>query len=91
MRMQKGRGKGDTLGREAPMAGGPGGAVEEVNQLFKTPAAIASYEGLSFDQVVQRLGNKYSREDLKRHIEELCDQGLLYSTNDDHHWKTTNE
>ena len=74
------------------MAGGPGGAVEEVNQLFKTPAAIASYEGLSFDQVVQRLGNKYSREDLKRHIEELHDRGDLKGrTKNDHHWKSTNE
>ena len=74
------------------MAGGPGGAVEEVNQLFETPAAIASYEGLSFDQVVQRLGNKYSREDLKRHIEELHDRGDLKGrTKNDHHWKSTNE
>jgi len=86
-----GGGGGGAGGGGAPMAGAPGGAVEEVNQLFMTPAAIASAEGLSFDHVVQRLGNKYSREDLKRHIEELCDQGLLYSTNDDHHWKTTNE
>lgn len=71
--------------------GGGGGALEEVNQLFMTPEAMNSAEGLSFDQVVQRLGNKYNRDDLKRYIEELCDQGLLYSTNDDHHFKTTAE
>ena len=58
---------------------------------FMTPAAIASAEGLSFDHVVQRLGNKYSREDLKRHIEELCDQGLLYYTNQLDRWKSTDE
>ena len=91
MRMQKGRGKGDAPGREAPMAGGPGGAVQEVKQLFKTPTAIASAEGFSFDHVVQRLGNKYSKEDLKRHIEELCDQGLLYYTNQLDRWKSTDE
>ena len=72
-------------------AGAGGGAIEEVNQLFLSPAAFASVEGLSFEHVVQTLGNKYSRDDLKRYIEELCDQGALYSTNDDHHFKSTAE
>ena len=62
-----------------------------MKQLFKTPTAIASAEGVSFDHVVQRLGNKYSKEDLKRHIEELCDQGLLYYTNQLDRWKSTDE
>ena len=61
----------------------------EVKQLFMTPAALASVEGLSFEHVVQTLGNKYSRDDLKRYIDELCDQGALYSTNDDHHFRST--
>ena len=69
--------------------GGGGGALEEVNQLFMSPEALASADGFSFDQVVQHLGNKYNRDDLKRYIEELCDQGLLYSTKDDHHFRST--
>ena len=82
---------GAAAGGYGGAGGGAGGGVEEVNQLFMTPAALASSAGLSFEEVVQNLGNKYSRDDLMRYIEELCDQGALYTTNDDHHWRSTNE
>jgi len=50
----------------------------------------ATYPGISFEEVVQKLGNKYSRDNLMRYIEGLCDQGALYTTKDYHHWRSTN-
>lgn len=75
--------------------GGGGGTagMEPVQQqlikLFESPMAMNNDAGLSIDQVNQQLNNMFNIQQIKTAIEVLVNEGHLYSTIDDNHYKST--
>ncbi|CAM6025255.1 unnamed protein product [Sphagnum balticum] len=70
-----------------------GGNVDEcqkrVHMIFEEPESLSIEQGLHIDQVAQRMVG-YSRQQVKEAIEFLVNEGFVYSTIDDDHYKSTN-
>ncbi|KAK3241431.1 hypothetical protein CYMTET_48805 [Cymbomonas tetramitiformis] len=62
---------------------------EAVSKIFNSPQAQQNDQGIPIDQVVQELGRKYSAEQIKNAVEFMVNEGHLYSTIDDQHFKST--
>ena len=85
-------------GAGAPAAAAPAfGAVggldhiqNEVLGVFNAPEAVAAEAGLTINDVIARSGSKYSHQQVLNAVSFLVDEGHLYSTIDDAHWKTCN-
>lgn len=61
----------------------------ELLNLFKAPGPAMSDAGLSIDMVVQQLNNAFTVDQIRTAIEVLVNEGHLYSTIDDNHFKST--
>jgi replication factor A2 len=57
--------------------------------IFEEPESLSIEQGLHIDQVAQRMVG-YSRQQVKEAIEFLVNEGFVYSTIDDDHYKSTN-
>jgi len=58
-------------------------------EVFHEPQALNADAGLSFDQLKQKLGNRFTPDDLKQAVEDLQNDGHIYTTVDDNHFKGT--
>uniref|UniRef100_A0A7S0WS52 Replication protein A C-terminal domain-containing protein n=1 Tax=Pyramimonas obovata TaxID=1411642 RepID=A0A7S0WS52_9CHLO len=63
---------------------------DKVMRAFETPQAATNEAGLSVDSLVQELGSMFSKEQIRTAVETLVNDGHLYSTIDDNHYKSTN-
>ncbi|EFN58502.1 hypothetical protein CHLNCDRAFT_140549 [Chlorella variabilis] len=82
-------------GYAAPAAAGynPGGLTaiqSDLMTLFNAPDAQASDAGISIDAVLSRSGGRYSLVQVREAVEALQNEGHLYSTIDEHHFKSCN-
>lgn len=48
--------------------------------------AGTSEEGVSIELICRALQNKYSRDEIRKHCADLCDEGSIYSTIDEDHF-----
>lgn len=78
-------GGGNNFGGNAPAGGNDDGLQQKVLKVFE---ADSSDQGASIDYVCQQFPN-VSRMDIKKAVEYLSDEGHLYSTVDDDHFKST--
>jgi hypothetical protein len=62
--------------------------LDDVMHQFERPEA-ASDKGLSVEWVVQQLSSKYTATQVRNAIEELGQEGSLYSTIDENHFKSS--
>ena len=58
-------------------------------EAFHEPQAMNNDAGLSFDQLKVKLGNRFTPSDLKQAVEDLQNDGHIYTTVDDMHFKGT--
>eukprot|EP00249_Psilotum_nudum_P029100 c39360_g1_i1 orf=289-1152(-) len=76
-----------------PSAAALGGTMTEcqkrVQAIFEEPASLASEVGISIDEVVRRMVG-FARKQVIDAIDFLVNEGLVYSTIDDDHYKSTN-
>lgn len=73
-----------------PAFGAPAGVnpvQAEVMAVFNAPEARDANEGLAVQEVVQRLGGRIPEQQIMQAINFLVDEGHLYSTIDEHHFK----
>ena len=61
---------------------------QEVLAIFKAPDAAAIEAGLTVNDVVARSGNRFTGPMVQSAVTFLVDEGHLYSTIDDAHWKS---
>jgi len=57
--------------------------------LYKMVSACEREEGMSRDELAQQLGGKMSKKDVDDGLEFLSNEGHIYSTTDEDHFKTT--
>jgi replication factor A2 len=72
----------------APAAGGQTPVQKEVLDVFNAPDARALEAGLTVPDVLARLGGRYPPQAVLGAVNFLVDEGHLYSTIDDAHWKS---
>jgi len=75
--------------RPAGLTSGMEPVQQQLVKLFETPMAMNNDAGLSIDQVIQQLNNMFTHQQIKTAIEMLVNEGHLYSTIDDNHYKST--
>ena len=63
--------------------------VQTAFEAFHEPQAMNNDAGLSFDQLKVKLGNRFTPSDLKQAVEDLQNDGHIYTTVDDMHFKGT--
>jgi len=73
-----------------PAAGRPvtGNVSSDVLGVFQSPAGRGD-SGMSLDQVFASLQGRYTKEAIKSAVETAVNEGHLYSTTDDQHYKST--
>lgn len=78
-----------------PVAGGFGDGAsglsaiqQEILAVFTAPDAAGAEVGISIDQAIGRCGNKFTYAQVRDAVEMLQNEGLLYSTVDDQHYKS---
>lgn len=78
----------------APATFGGGGAFtpiqSEILNIFNAPDAMSIEAGLGIPDVIARSGNRYNQQQVMSAVTFLVDEGHLYSTIDDAHWKSCN-
>lgn len=62
---------------------------KRVHAIFEEPSSLAAEAGLHVDEVARRMSG-FSKKQVKDAIEFLVNEGLIYSTIDDDHYKSTN-
>ncbi|KAH7293791.1 hypothetical protein KP509_28G042500 [Ceratopteris richardii] len=76
-----------------PNMTGVGGSMDEcqkrVHSVFEEPSSLSSEVGLHIDDVARRIPG-FTKKQVKDAIEFLVNEGLIYSTIDDDHYKSTN-
>lgn len=74
----------------APATAGTGMAPidTEVLNIFNAPEANDMVAGLTIQDVITRSNNRFDKGTLEKIINRLVEDGLLYSTVDDAHWKS---
>ena len=63
---------------------------EEILKIFNAPDALVIEAGLTIGDVIARANNRYNQQQVMSAVIFLVDEGLLYSTIDDAHWKSCN-
>ncbi|KAK9810493.1 hypothetical protein WJX72_011667 [[Myrmecia] bisecta] len=73
------------------MAGGDGmsNVQRDACALFNSPDANASESGISLEQVIGSLNSKYPVTDIRAAVDFLVNEGHIYTTVDDVHFKST--
>lgn len=70
-----------------------GGSMDEcqkrVHAIFEEPSSLSAEAGLHVDEVARRMVG-FNKKQVKDAIEFLVNEGLIYSTIDDDHFKSTN-
>lgn len=70
-----------------------GGSMDEcqkrVHAIFEEPSSLNAEAGLHVDEVARRMSG-FNKKQVKDAIEFLVNEGLIYSTIDDDHYKSTN-
>lgn len=76
----------------APIAfGGNNGmnpVQSEVMNIFNAPDAVALDAGFTIPDVIARSGNRLNQQQVMMAVNYLVEEGFLYSTIDDAHWKS---
>ncbi|MCO5577366.1 hypothetical protein L7F22_031197 [Adiantum nelumboides] len=62
---------------------------KRVHAIFEEPSSLAAEAGLHVDEVARRMPG-FNKKQVKDAIEFLVNEGLIYSTIDDFHYKSTN-
>ena len=79
-------------GGAAPLAFGGNSGMNpiqsEVMNIFNAPDAMALDAGLTFSDVIARSGNRLNQQQVMSAVNYLVEEGFLYSTIDDAHWKS---
>lgn len=70
------------------VVGGMAPVDSEVLNIFNTPEAMNLDAGLTVADVVSRSSNRFDHQTVMGAINRLVDEGHLYSTIDDAHWKS---
>lgn len=60
----------------------------DIMTFFNAPDALATEKGISIDDVLQRAGGRYSVVQVREAIDALQNEGHLYSTIDENHFKS---
>eukprot|EP00242_Pyramimonas_sp_CCMP2087_P006410 CAMPEP_0198209464 /NCGR_PEP_ID=MMETSP1445-20131203/16091_1 /TAXON_ID=36898 /ORGANISM="Pyramimonas sp., Strain CCMP2087" /LENGTH=102 /DNA_ID=CAMNT_0043883247 /DNA_START=22 /DNA_END=330 /DNA_ORIENTATION=+ len=76
-------------GAAAGRVGGFEPCQAQVLSIFEGPMAAQSDTGLNVETLMKDLGNKFSRDQIKGAVDFLVNEGHLYSTIDDNHFKST--
>eukprot|EP00249_Psilotum_nudum_P036570 c8027_g1_i1 orf=121-1023(+) len=66
-----------------------GEIYKRVQAIFEEPASLAPEAGLHIDEVARRMPG-FSKKQVKDAVEFLVNEGVIYSTIDDDHFKSTN-
>ena len=75
----------------APSGGGSSASFgnAKYDALYKMVSACEREEGMSRDELGQQLSGKMSRKEVDDALEFLSNEGHIYSTTDEDHFKTT--
>ena len=66
-----------------------GSCVDQAKAIFEGPDGRRD-EGVKIDVVVQQLNGRFTEAQVREAVEHLVNEGHLYSTIDDDHFKSTN-
>ena len=73
----------------APAVDPGGSCVDQAKAIFEGPDGRRD-EGVKIDVVVQQLNGRFTEAQVREAVEHLVNEGHLYSTIDDDHFKSTN-